>query len=142
MKTYSAELNKSFGGIPFGAPAALVEQTFGKPDETTELDSGDGSLSPVWHYWALGFSIFFDADQPDRFCSVEVDSSVLMELHSRAVFRENEDGIKSFMNELGYGNPEEEEHEWGEKRVTFDDAGVDYYFEKGILVSINFGAIF
>jgi len=31
--------------------------------------------------------------------------------------------------------------DWGEKRLSFDDAGLDCYFENGKLVSINFGVI-
>ena len=35
---------------------------------------------------------------------------------------------------------ETEQHSWGEKRLSFDAAFADLYFEKGKLVSINFSA--
>ncbi|MCE3278396.1 MAG: hypothetical protein K0S44_587 [Bacteroidetes bacterium] len=34
---------------------------------------------------------------------------------------------------------ETEVHEWGEKRLSFDDANIDFYFERDKLTSINYG---
>ena len=39
----------------------------------------------------------------------------------------------------GYKDIDTETHEWGEKRVSFDDAQVDFYFENGELISVNYG---
>jgi hypothetical protein len=34
-----------------------------------------------------------------------------------------------------------EQQEWGEKRLSFDEAGLDCYFENNKMISINFGVI-
>ena len=33
---------------------------------------------------------------------------------------------------------ETEQHDWGEKRLSFDEAHIDFYFEKNKLISINY----
>ena len=32
-------------------------------------------------------------------------------------------------------------HEWGEKRVTYEDLNIDFYFENNKLAAINYGKI-
>jgi len=39
----------------------------------------------------------------------------------------------------GVTNFETEVQEWGEKRLSFDELNIDFYFEKNILSSINYG---
>ena len=39
----------------------------------------------------------------------------------------------------GVTNFETEVHEWGEKRLSFDELNIDFYFEKNSLSSINYG---
>ncbi|MBI3509678.1 MAG: hypothetical protein HY064_03370 [Bacteroidetes bacterium] len=141
MKSYEAELLKHFGGVPFGASTEVIVSAMGSPEETENLDSGDGTLAPVWHYWSRGFSLFFDNEDGTRFCCVEADNSVILKMLDTHVFKLNEDELRRLMKKYGFTQIEEELHEWGEKRLTFDEANVDYYFEKGIMVSINFGAM-
>ncbi|HTL80873.1 MAG TPA: hypothetical protein VL651_04175 [Bacteroidia bacterium] len=142
MQVYDAALLKHFGGVPFGATSEDVAKAFGTPDEIENLDSGDGTAAPVWHYWSKGFSLFFDSENGTRLCCVEADNSVILEMLGKKIFHLNENEVKELMHDSGYRELDEENHEWGEKRVTFDDANVDYYFEKGIMVSINFGVMF
>jgi hypothetical protein len=137
-----AKLLQSFGNLSFGSTTKEAEKFFGPCEETEELDGIDGSNSLVWHYWAKGFSLFFDRERGDKFSSVEVDSSVHLILHEIQVFKLNEIELKDLLSKKGYKDLDEEHHEWGEKRVTFDDAMADFYFENGILVSVNFGTTF
>ncbi len=36
---------------------------------------------------------------------------------------------------------ETELQEWGEKRLSFDNENIDFYFEKNTLTSVNYGRI-
>ncbi len=142
MNTLDARLLESFAQLPFGASTKEAEQFFGKPEETETLEAIDGSVSLVWHYWSKGFTLFFDQARNNRFCCVEVDSSVPLKLWDLPVFTLNEPQLKDLCVKNGFKDIDEEHHEWGEKRVTFDDAMADFYFENGILVSVNYGVAF
>jgi hypothetical protein len=132
---------KHFGGLPFGASEKDAVAIFGEPEEKETLEAIDGSFSAVWHYWSKGFSLFFDQPQGGHFCCVEADSSVSLRLWDTGLFDLNETQLKALFKLKGFRDMDEENHEWGEKRVSFDDAMADFYFEKGELVSINFGVM-
>ena len=51
----------------------------------------------------------------------------------------NEKQIIELFKSKGINVFETEVHEWGEKRLTFDDTNIDFYFEKNKLSSINYG---
>ena len=57
------------------------------------------------------------------------------------LFNLREKELIDFMKLHGYGLSDSETHEWGEKRVSFDSAGLDCYFENNKLVSANFGVV-
>ena len=111
MKNYQAQFLKHFGGVPFGADSEVVAKAFGTPEETENLDSGDGTSAPVWHYWSKGFSLFFDNEEGTRLCCVEVDNSVLLEMFGHTIFRLNENEVKELMKTSGFKQLEEENHE-------------------------------
>jgi hypothetical protein len=62
-------------------------------------------------------------------------------MFSLHIFKLKETQIIDLMKQNGFSFSDSEQQEWGEKRISFDDAGLDCYFENGKLVSINFGVI-
>jgi len=65
--------------------------------------------------------------------------SFFVSLFGEKIFGLDEEGITKLFEKNGYQLTETEDHEWGEKRVSFDDALIDLYFENGELASVNFG---
>jgi hypothetical protein len=55
------------------------------------------------------------------------------------IFNYSEKDVIDIFKKNGFPLTDSEVHEWGEKRISFDDAMVDIYFEKGKMRSINFG---
>jgi hypothetical protein len=55
------------------------------------------------------------------------------------VFDLTEPELKVFFTHKGYKEMEVEDHDWGERRISFDDALIDFYFEGGKMISINYG---
>lgn len=141
MLVLEACLLKSFASLSFGASDEDALKLFGPAEEKEEMDSIDGSKSAVWHYWTKGFSLFFDGPKMNRFCCAEIDSSVDLKMWDIAIFSLNEPQLKQLFVQNGFKELDEERHEWGEKRITFDDAMADFYFENGIMVSVNFSTM-
>ncbi len=115
-----------------------AEKLFGKPEEIQLLDDVDDSISTVWHYWERGLSLFFDEQQHQIFCCVEIDNEET-QLWGVNVFSLKEKQIIELFQKNGFTRFETEMHDWGEKRLSFEDANIDFYFEKNKLVSINYG---
>ncbi len=132
-------LLKGFSSLQFGANKEAAQLSFGEPQEIQVLN--DDILSNntlVYHYWDEGFSLFFDMNKNNRFSSVEIDNKETL-LFDLKIFTLKEKEIIQLMQQNGFALSDTEVHQWGEKRVSFDEAVLDCYFENNKLVSVNFG---
>jgi hypothetical protein len=94
----------------------------------------------VYHYWESGFSLFFDNKNSMKFGSVEVDNKDTL-LFSKKIFSLSEQQLIDLMKEHNFTITDTEKQDWGEKRLSFDEVGLDCYFENGKMSSVNFGVI-
>ncbi|MDI1353871.1 MAG: hypothetical protein PSX36_03055 [bacterium] len=134
-------LLKGFGTLPFGASKDTVVQELGEPEEIQNLtDDILNNNSLVYHYWNEGVSIFFDTNKDQAFCSVEMDNKDAI-LFGTKIFTLKEKEVIDLMKKQGFALSDSEVHKWGEKRLSFDEAGLDCYFENNKLVSVNFGVL-
>ncbi len=139
--TPQINLLKGFCTLNFGVSSVDAELVFGKPEEIQVLDDPILETScTVYHYWESGFSLFFDNKNAMKFGSVEVDNEDTL-LFGKKLFSLNEQQLIDMMKEHSYSLSDTEKQEWGEKRLSFDEAGLDCYFENQKLASINFGVI-
>jgi len=134
-------LLKGFCSLSFGDSKENVIKKFGEPEEIQNLtDDILNNNSLVYHYWEYGFSLFFDTNKNQAFCNVEIDNKETL-LFGIKIFSLKEKEIIALMLENGYELSDSEMHQWGEKRISFDSAGLDCYFENNRLVSVNFGVL-
>jgi len=139
--TPQINLLKGFCTLNFGVSAVDAELVFGKPEEIQVLDDNILETScTVYHYWDSGFSLFFDNKNSMKFGSVEVDNKDTL-LFGKELFSLNEQQLIELMKEHNYTLTDTEKQDWGEKRLSFDEAGLDCYFENGKMSSVNFGVI-
>ena len=130
---------KGFAKLDFGATTEQAVSLFGQPDESEQIkDEITESVSLVYHYWEKGFSLFFNQEANLKLTCVEVDDGNAT-LWGEKVFEMKELEIIELFKRNGFKLTETENHEWGEKRLSFDDALTDLYLENGKLVSVNFG---
>ncbi|MFY9308108.1 MAG: hypothetical protein WAQ28_03560 [Bacteroidia bacterium] len=121
----------------FGASMEEAEKKFGKPEDAQLIDDIEEFQTTVWHYWESGFTLFFDEQNNKLFNCAEIDNEEA-QLWGKKVFELKEKQIIDLFRENGITLYESEQHDWGEKRLSFDEANIDFYFEKNRLVSINF----
>lgn len=134
-------LLKGFCNLPFGASKEEALMLFGEPEEIQNLsDNILNNNSLVFHYWDQGFSLFFSTGAQQQFCSAEIDNRDTS-LFGTKLFSLKEKEIVDLMRQNGYDLSDSEVHNWGEKRISFDEAGLDCYLENNKLVSINFGVL-
>ena len=133
------KLMVGFSALPFGSDKDLAIQVFGPAQETQVLtDDILGNNTLVYHYWDQGFSLFFDMNHNNSFSSVEIDNKDTI-LFDTKIFSLNEKELIALMKTNGHPLSDTEVHNWGEKRLSFDDVELDCYFENNKLVSVNFG---
>lgn len=126
-----------FSALLFGASMADAEIVFGKTDEVQLIDEIEEFQTTVWHYWDNGFTLFFDERNNQLFNCVEIDNFEA-QLWGQKIFDLKEKQIIELFKSKGFTVYETEQHEWGEKRLSFDDVNIDFYFEKNKLKSLNY----
>ena len=134
-------LLQGFCSLPFGSPKETAVKLFGEPEEVQNLrdqDLSDDAL--IYHYWDQGYSLFFDVNRNQAFCSVEIDNKESL-LFKVKIFTLKEKELVALLKGNGFGLTDTEVHKWGEKRLSFDTAGLDCYYENNKLVSVNFGIL-
>ncbi len=84
-------------------------------------------------------SLFFEGTESDINLSACETQNKDAEIFGIKIFTKSYKEIKELMKEHSYHQFEEEEEEWGEKRLGFYDALVDFYFEDTKLKSVSWG---
>lgn len=140
MEDITLYLLQGFCNLLFGDSPQKASLLFGAPDEEEVLkEEVLNETTLVYHYWNNGFSLFFKGKGHNSLHCVEVDNKAAV-LMGETVFQLKEEEIKMLFKSNGFNLSETEQQTWGEKRLSFDEAFADLYFENGRLTSINFCA--
>jgi hypothetical protein len=127
---------KGINNLNFGSTQDEVRKILGEPDDIEYLEEGEDLTSIIWQYWNLGLTIFFDEMNNSIFSSVEVEDPDAIIFGVRIFDLSEKEAIELFKAN-GFSELDIEDHDWGERRVSFDDAMIDLYYEKGQLNCIN-----
>lgn len=144
LKPHTSQLelfvNDGFDNLKFGLTMEEVRTALGDADEVDMNDEDEETDVVIWHYWDKGISIFFEQEAGFRFSCAEVNSTETV-IWGKKVFTMNKEELKALFTEHNFKEIETETHEWGEERLSIIDAMVDFYFENGELLSVNFGKL-
>lgn len=123
-------LKKGLGDIHFGCTPEVVRAKYGEPEDVEELENAvDGMVeSIVWNYPESGLNFFFDAANGEPVLSTIESDNLMTMLFSVRVFNITRDNIISLLKGNGYKDVDEDDETWGEHRITFEDAQIDFYF--------------
>lgn len=126
---------KGVNNLKFGCNQDDVRKILGEPDEIEYLEEDDLS-SLIWQYWDMGLTIFFDELDNSIFASAEIEDPEAL-IFGKRIFDLSEKEAIDLFKSNGFTELDIEDHDWGERRVSFDDAMVDLYYEKGHLICVN-----
>jgi len=140
MKNYlEIKPNEGLGDFKFGTDINEIIAVLGEPDETEILNDEDFETKII-SFWEKGFTFFFEGEDYTIFTCVEADNDDIT-LYGKKIIGKDEKSIIKLMTDKGYSEMETEEEEWGEKRLTFEECAIDFYFEDGRLVSVSWASL-
>ncbi|HRS53386.1 MAG TPA: hypothetical protein P5250_01610 [Bacteroidales bacterium] len=131
--------------LEFGITLEEVEKLLGPPDQSETLEeledeNEDDFNTLMWHYEQPEFTLFFESDEDDaKILTCIETSNTNSTLFGKKIFDMTEEEIIKLMNDNGFENIEIEDETWGEKRISFTDAIIDFYFENNELTSVSWG---
>ncbi|MFC2100694.1 hypothetical protein ACFLRZ_02570 [Bacteroidota bacterium] len=141
MKTSNFRIlpKKGFGDLHFGISIEEVIDIAGQADDVEDLEDNDGEYNTlVMNYWKDEYNVFFEGEEKSLLTCIESSNRNAI-LFDNKVFELGEKELIDLMEYHGFELTDTEEEIWGEKRLSFENALMDFYYENGKLVTINWG---
>ncbi len=131
---------KGFGEILFGDTSEKVITLLGQPEDVENIEDVDGFNTVVLYYYEQGITIFFEGREKSVVACIEIENPDAV-MFGKTIFDMTEQDIISLMKDKGYEVAEMELETTGERRVSYDDAMIDFFFLEGDLVVVNWGVL-
>lgn len=131
------ELKKGIGNLMFGMTVENVKQVLGEPTEMETIDNGMEEETLVLHYDDQNLTLFFEGETKLLDC-IDTDNEETI-LFGQKIYTMDEKEIAQLMISNNYFAEDIETESWGERRVTFIEGNIDFFFEKDELMSVVFG---
>lgn len=132
------KIKQGFGDITFGTPVEDVVALLGDAEEVESVENALDEPTTILHYFDGRLTLFFEGSSPTLQCiDNSLDDSSLL---GQPVFEMSEKDIVALMVGNNYCEEDVDDEAWGERRVSFGEANVDFFFDKGELSSVVWGA--
>lgn len=130
------KIKQGYGSVLFDMPIEEVVAILGEADEVEAIQNATDETTTVLRY-GDNLTLFFEGDNPTLSCIDVTDESAT--LWGKEVFDLGEQKIVELMIDNKYFEQDVDNEEWGERRVTFNEGNIDFYFEDNELMSISIG---
>jgi len=142
MKALTLEIvpKKGFGEINFGDTSEKVITLLGQPEDVDNIEDVDGFNTVVLFYYEQGITIFFEGREKSVVACIETENPDSI-MYGKTIFNMTEEDIIALMAVKGFEVAEIEMETTGERRISYDDAMIDFFFLDGDLVFINWGVL-
>ena len=138
--TQEIKPKEGYGEIPFGVASESVIEYLGEAEEIEDIEDEDVFNTIIMNYWDQGLSVFMEGIEKSVVACFETEHPEST-LFGERVFDMDEIQITELMSSKGYEIAETEIDETGEKRLSYDDAMIDFFFEDGELIAVNWGVL-
>ncbi len=130
-------IKQGLGDVRFNMPVEEVVALLGNADEVENIDNAADEPTTVLRYNNHGITLFFEGENPVLAC-IDVSNEECT-LFDKRIFNMNERQLVELMVANKYLEQDVDEEEWGERRVSFPEGNIDFFFDEGELVSIIIG---
>lgn len=150
MKGLTLEIRplEGFGELEFGSKPEDAVKFLGEPSEEEVLEDDEDLMDTlIQHFDESGITIYYDDLEDPVLTNFETDNPDVT-LFGAKVFEMTEEQIIGIMKENGYEEYDidevesDDDEDDADKWVSFDDALIDFLFQDGKVVNVNWGAYF
>ncbi|MGI6718861.1 MAG: hypothetical protein ACOX4D_06940 [Bacteroidales bacterium] len=133
---------EGIGDLKFGTTIEEVIKKVGEADELEDFNDEDCFNTKLLSYLDDEVDLFFEGNNNFVFSAISVDNKEAS-LYGKKIFELSEKEIIELMKENGFNLSDTTiDEEFCEKCLSFEDAYLDFYFNKdNELISLNFGVL-
>lgn len=136
---YTIEPGEGLDLLRFGMDTREIIDILGAPAEK-DTDDDEDFASEMWMYPEQQLTLFLEGEEPQVLICVETDHPDTT-LFGKKIFEMSEKDLIALMTKNQCGEADIEEEAWGEKRVSYDELMLDFYFENGKLNTVNWSVV-
>ncbi len=134
---YSINIKKGLGDIEFGMPVEQVVALMGNAEEVECMENAADETTTILHYENGGITLFFEGENPTLECiDISVEDATLL---GKNIFDMGEKEIVQLMVKNKYYEQDADEEAWGERRISFNEGNIDFFFEDDELLAVIYG---
>jgi len=134
---YTINIRKGLGNILFGMPVEEVVSLMGNADEVECVDNAADETTTILHYEEGALTLFFEGENPTLECiDLSIEDATLF---GENVFDLSEKEIVQLMVKNNYFEQDADEEAWGERRISFGEGNIDFFFEDDELLAVVYG---
>ena len=130
-------IKEGVGNIKYGMNPDEVIGLWGAAGEKELIEGATEEKTTVLRYLQDGVSLYFEGANPTLTC-IEL-SNEDSTLWGEQLFLLDEEELIQLMKNHNYATPETEIEVWGEKRISYPEGNIDFFFEEGEMTSIALG---
>lgn len=141
MNKIEIKILTGINDLDFGLTKEDVLQKMGEANEVEIIEEDEEVFTEMYTYEKHKSSLFFEGNETEMIftsCDTEYNEAILF---GNKLFDLSEAEIMQMMKEHNFKDLEIEEEEWGEKRMSYLDAMIDFYFESEELISVTWGIL-
>jgi hypothetical protein len=136
---YTIVPRKGFGSLLFGTTIDDTVSKLGEAQEIEQIDDEDIVNTVILHYWDQSTSLFFEGSAKPVLSCIETDCQEAV-LFGSKVFELGQYDIINLMDNNGYTEYETDMEE-GERRLSFEEGLIDFFFQDALLIAVNWGVM-
>lgn len=129
-------IKKGLGELSFDMPVEQVVALWGEADEVECIDNAADEPTTVLHYGEC-VTLFFEGNNPTLSCIDVSDPNAT--LLGTKPFSLKERELVQLMVKNNYFEQDADEEDWGERRISFNEGNIDFFFDNDELTSVLFG---
>ena len=130
-------IRQGLGDIRFDMPIEEVVSILGHADDVENVVNAFEETTTIMHYNEGELNLFLEGENPTLQC-IDISSDDCL-LFDKSIFDLDEKAIVRLMVDNKYFEEDVDEESWGERRVTFNEANIDFFFDQGELTAVAFG---
>jgi hypothetical protein len=132
------ELKKGIDNLTFGCTIDEVKKVLGEASAIETIDNEPETPTIVLHYDEHGMSLFFEGETNPTLACIDIDGENAI-LFGKSLEEYSEQAVVQLMVANKYYSEDIENESWGERRISFPEANIDFFFEDNSLTTITFG---
>jgi len=137
--TLEIKPKEGLGEIKFGEIPEALTKLIGEPESAEEITTDDDLKTTILSF-DIGVTVFLEGLVEPIVSNFDIDNKNAT-LFGVKIFGFSQEQIIELMKEHGFSEYEVEKEEWGETRLTFEDASMDFYYEDGELTAVSWGVL-